>query len=73
MFRASDIFRRQLDRPERREYLDAVICLTRRPAVSGINGTVNRYDDFQAVHSIQTPHIHWVVGICSLPWLFRFC
>ncbi|KAH8429314.1 tyrosinase family protein [Aspergillus melleus] len=51
---------RQLDRSERREYLDAVICLTKLPAVPGINGTVNHYDDFQAVHSAQIPEIHWV-------------
>jgi len=37
-----------------------VLCLTRLPAISGIDGTVNRFDDFHAVHNNQTPYIHWV-------------
>ncbi|GME24316.1 Di-copper centre-containing protein [Neofusicoccum parvum] len=51
---------RELSLFERRSYIDAVFCLTRKPAVSGLNGTINRFDDHHAVHSDQTPSIHWV-------------
>lgn len=37
-----------------------MLCFSNLPAKSGINGTVNRYDDFHAVHNNQTPNIHWV-------------
>jgi tyrosinase len=40
--------------------LNAVICLTKKNAKSGIAGTVHRYDDHVAVHNNQTPAIHWV-------------
>lgn len=53
--------RRQLSTAQKKEYIDAVFCLANKPAISGINGTVNRFDDHQAVHSDQTPAIHWVV------------
>jgi tyrosinase len=46
--------------PQKRSYIDAVLCLTTLPAKSGIAGAINRFDDFQAVHNSQTPYIHWV-------------
>ncbi|KAF2646810.1 Di-copper centre-containing protein [Massarina eburnea CBS 473.64] len=51
---------RQLSTTQRKQYLDAVLCLTKKNATSGITGAVNRFDDHQAVHSSQTPSIHWV-------------
>ncbi|KAJ5050484.1 uncharacterized protein L3040_002365 [Drepanopeziza brunnea f. sp. 'multigermtubi'] len=51
---------RALKRNEKIRYIAAVKCLTRLPAISGINGTISRFDDFHAVHNIQTPNIHWV-------------
>ncbi|PVH90011.1 Di-copper centre-containing protein [Cadophora sp. DSE1049] len=45
---------------EKDAYIDAVLCLTKTDAISGISGTVNRYDDFHAIHNNQTPNIHWV-------------
>lgn len=62
--------RRTLSRWEKRKYIEAVKCLTTKPARSGINGTVNLFDDFIAVHSHQTPHIHFVVFFFFL--LFNF-
>ena len=49
-----------MSQTQKKSYLDAVLCLTKKAAKSGISGTVNRYDDHQAVHSEQTPNIHWV-------------
>ncbi|KAL4911770.1 hypothetical protein BDW62DRAFT_217025 [Aspergillus aurantiobrunneus] len=51
---------RQLSADEKAEYLDVVQCLTDLDAKLGLEGVVNRFDDFQAVHSNQTPSIHWV-------------
>lgn len=64
----SDFFRRQLTEPQKKEYLDAVVCLTTKAAKSGIAGAVHRYDDHVAVHNSQTPDIHWVVSA----WLHKF-
>ncbi|KAF1980068.1 monooxygenase, partial [Bimuria novae-zelandiae CBS 107.79] len=52
--------RRQLNQTQKKSYIDAVLCLTTKTAKSGIDGTINRFDDYQAVHSDQTPNIHWV-------------
>lgn len=51
---------RALKTSEKSAYIAAVKCLTKLPAISGITGTINRYDDFHAVHNNQTPNIHWV-------------
>ncbi|KAF2147297.1 uncharacterized protein K452DRAFT_293744 [Aplosporella prunicola CBS 121167] len=51
---------RSLSIVERLSYIDAVFCLTKKPAISGLSGAINRFDDHQAVHSDQTPAIHWV-------------
>ncbi|KAF2127046.1 Di-copper centre-containing protein [Dothidotthia symphoricarpi CBS 119687] len=51
---------RQLREPQKKAYIDAVLCLTRKKEKSGIAGAVNRFDDHQAVHNSQTPAIHWV-------------
>ncbi|GES57103.1 tyrosinase [Aspergillus terreus] len=50
-----------LSKPERREYIDAVLCLASRPSQSDpaiVPGARNRYDDFVAVHINQTHVIH---------------
>lgn len=45
---------------QKKSYIDAVICLTKKNATSGIANALNRFDDHEAVHSSQTPAIHWV-------------
>src|SRR5690242_19456671 len=52
--------RRQLSDSQKKSYIDAVLCLAHKPAISGIEGAVHRYDDHVAVHNVQTPYIHWV-------------
>ncbi|CEL11436.1 hypothetical protein ASPCAL14538 [Aspergillus calidoustus] len=51
---------RELSHQEKKEYLDALHCWTTLDSISGLDGAVNRFDDFQAAHSDQTPSIHWV-------------
>ena len=52
--------RRQLSEPQKKSYIDAVLCLTKKNAISGVAKALNRFDDHEAVHNIQTPYIHWV-------------
>jgi tyrosinase len=54
--------RRTLNTTEKQSYIEAVKCLTTKPAISGFTAAINRFDDHQAVHSDQTPNIHWVVS-----------
>ena len=58
---ADVLHRRQLSEPQKKSYIDAVLCLAKKKAISGIAGAVNRFDDHQAVHNSQTDNIHWVV------------
>lgn len=50
-----------MSEPQKKSYIDAVLCLSHTKAKSGIEGAVNRFDDHQAVHMLQKPQIHWVV------------
>jgi tyrosinase len=52
--------------PERRAYIEAVQCLAKKDAISGMPGAINRFDDHHAVHANQKPNIHWVVSQSSL-------
>jgi hypothetical protein len=54
-----------LSEPQKKEYIDAVLCLSKKPAISGIEGTVHRFDDHTAVHNSQTPAIHFVVCLTA--------
>ncbi|KAJ5585486.1 uncharacterized protein N7459_005286 [Penicillium hispanicum] len=52
---------RQLTKPERADYLNAVRCLASKPDITGgLENATNLYQSFQATHSQQTPAIHWV-------------
>ncbi|KAG9196597.1 hypothetical protein G6011_01718 [Alternaria panax] len=52
--------RRQSSVPQKKTYIDAILCLSHTKAKSGIPAAVNRFDDHQAVHMPQKPQIHWV-------------
>lgn len=50
-----------LSKPERREWIDAVLCLMEKPSKldsTQFPGALNRYDDFVVVHMNQTLSIH---------------
>jgi tyrosinase len=46
--------------PQKRSYIDAVLCLTTRKAKSEILGTINRSGDHHAVHVSQSDSIHFI-------------
>ena len=52
--------RRQLSEPQKKSYIDAVLCLTKKNAISGVAKALNRFDDHEAIHNSQTAYIHWV-------------
>ena len=63
----SVIARRKLGDVEKKEYIDAVLCLQTKEAITKEQfadddrfNPINRYDDFQAVHSSQADKIHFV-------------
>lgn len=51
---------------DKHSYLKAVNCLMQLPAQTGINGTVTRFDDMNAMHQVQAKEIHLVVSIPPL-------
>ena len=57
--------RGDLSKPERKAYLDAVVCLTQKPSKLDSKqypGAKSRYDDFVVVHMNQTMTIHGTVS-----------
>ncbi|KAF5609119.1 Tyrosinase [Fusarium pseudoanthophilum] len=55
---------RELDDAARKQYTDAVLCLTTKPSRLGLNTTL--YDDFPHVHAHLDKQIHAVASF--LPW-----
>lgn len=54
---------------EKKDYIDAVLCLQSKPSISGdlVPGARSRYDDFVAAHINQTLTIHETVSRLSKP------
>lgn len=51
--------RHSLSKRERRDYIDAVHCLRKKPSLyNEITGCKSRYDDFQVLHIKQTFIVH---------------
>ncbi|KAI5842479.1 hypothetical protein DFP73DRAFT_515115 [Morchella snyderi] len=57
---------RSLTKNEKKKYLAAVQCLAKKKSTGAVSGADSIYDDFQGVHSSQTPNIHFVGHF--LPW-----
>ncbi|KAJ3034647.1 hypothetical protein HK097_004440 [Rhizophlyctis rosea] len=53
---------RNLKKSEQKSYLNAVLCLAKKPTIAkrSAPGAISRYDDFVGVHAKQTPEIHFV-------------
>ncbi|KAI8931396.1 hypothetical protein NX059_011726 [Plenodomus lindquistii] len=56
---------RSLSAEAKKDYTDAVLCLTKKPSELGNVGTT-RYDDFTYVHTTMDVQIHFVAQF--LPW-----
>ncbi|KAF2163713.1 hypothetical protein M409DRAFT_68307 [Zasmidium cellare ATCC 36951] len=61
-------------RQEKREYIDAILCLMEKPSISGdlAPGARSRYDDFLAIHINQTGSIHGTGSFLSWHRYFTF-
>ncbi|PPQ86638.1 hypothetical protein CVT25_006822 [Psilocybe cyanescens] len=60
---------RTLGRGQQKQYLDAVQCILKKPAITPKSvspGAVGRFDDFVTTHILQTFSIHYVGHF--LPW-----
>lgn len=54
--------RRTLSKMERRSYIDAVLCLQKKPSIyKDVVGAKSRFDDFQIEHIAQAYDIHFNV------------
>lgn len=54
-----------MSKPDRKAYIDAVLCLQSKPSISPpglVPGARSRFDDFQAIHINQTFTIHFNVS-----------
>ena len=58
--------RHTLSKKEKKAYIDAELCLMRKPGKSGLPGATNRHEDLQKVHQMQAGMIHGVVGCLTL-------
>ena len=54
--------RHTLSNDEKLAYIDAELCLMRKPASLGLPGSKTRFDDLQAVHQLQAYSTHFVVS-----------
>ena len=67
---STDVYRSALTKPERKNYVDAVKCLSKKPALTPASvsaGARSRFDDFVVTHVIQT---YWVHGTVSSSMFF---
>ena len=62
--RTDKVARGSLPPQSRKDYVEAVKCLSSKPALSALSdvpGARSRFDDFQATHIIQAPSVHYTV------------
>lgn len=65
------LFRSTLSAAEKGNYIDAVVCLQNKTALtpsSLIAGAKTRYDDFVGTHINQTLNIHYTVRYEHVMW-----
>ncbi|KAJ8110905.1 hypothetical protein ONZ43_g5751 [Nemania bipapillata] len=57
---------------EKRDYLDADLCLMSSPPKTGLEGAKSRWDELQYTHAAQARYIHGVVrGFLAFPSILR--
>ena len=54
-----------LSNKEKKDYIDAELCLMRKPTKLSLPGATNRFEELQSIHQAQGAIIHNVVRI---PW-----
>lgn len=57
-----------LTNPERKAYIDAELCLMKKPTKRRLRGSRTIFDDFQSTHVNLTEIIHYAVSICAKSW-----
>jgi hypothetical protein len=64
------VTRHMLKDKEKKDYIDAELCLMSKPAKQKLPGAVTRFDELQALHQITTLYTHFVVSWVSVPLRF---
>lgn len=54
--------RHTLSNNEKLEYINAELCLMKKPATMGLPGAKTRFDELQAIHQLQAYATHHVVS-----------
>ncbi|CAI4212657.1 unnamed protein product [Parascedosporium putredinis] len=57
---------------EKRAYLDAEVCLMNTPSTSDLRGSKSKFDDFQAIHVLQSEIAHFVGQFLPFHRLFVY-
>ncbi|KAK0657776.1 hypothetical protein B0T16DRAFT_386256 [Cercophora newfieldiana] len=57
---------------EKKSYIDAELCLMKKPSASGLRGTRTRFDEFQVAHALKTEIAHFVGQFLPFHRLFIF-
>ena len=72
--RGLSLSRRTLSEDQRKNYINAVLCLHDKPSTFGANitGLRSRYDDFQYLHITQTYFIHFNVRRPFFSFISRY-
>ena len=55
--------RHTLTNAEKSAYINAELCLMKKPATLGLRGAKTRFDELQAIHQLQAYSTHFVVGL----------
>jgi tyrosinase len=59
-----------LSNSEKLEYINAELCLMKKPARLGLPAAKTRFDELQAIHQLQAYATHFVVSIVlPVPYL----
>lgn len=52
---------------EKKNYINAELCLMSRPAQTGLTAAVTRFDDLIKAHQVQAVVVHGDVGFPGIP------
>lgn len=61
-----NFYRHNFNNKEKRAYIDAELCLMKKPAGQKISRAVTRFDELQGIHQVAAFYTHYVVGLARV-------